>query len=81
MKDVLAAESHPQVVAVARPKPIQRQEPGASSRSPLQVQGTKAQGHPLLLSQAKSWELKWKWKNHDNIWHPHGITTHAKQRL
>ena len=60
MKDVLAAGSHPQVVAAARPKPIQRQEPRASSRSPLQVQGPKAQGHPLLLSQATSWELKGK---------------------
>ena len=81
MKHLLAAGSHPQVVAGAKLEPMQRQEPRGSSRSPLQVQGPKAQGHPLLLSQATSWELKGKSKNHDSIWHPHGITAHARQRL
>ena len=47
MKDLLAAGSHPQVVAGAKLEPMQRQEPRASSRSPLQVQGPKAQGRPL----------------------------------
>lgn len=40
------------MTAMPGAEPIQRQETGASSRSPTQAQGHKALGHPPLSSQA-----------------------------
>ena len=42
---------------MAGAEPIQSQEPGTYSRSPMQVQGPKALGNPQLLSKAISREL------------------------
>ena len=45
--------------------------------SPTQVQGTKALGHPQLLSQATSMELGWKWGSQDINHHPCWEFAHA----
>ena len=60
----------PQVDTMAGAQLIWSQEPGASFRSPMWVQGPKALGH-RLLSQATSRELEGKWSSWNMNWCPY----------
>ena len=58
---------------------FQSQEPGTSSRSPMQVRDLKALGCPRLLSKPTSMELDGYQSSQDTATCPYGIPVHSKR--
>lgn len=49
--------------------------------SPTWMQGPKALGHPVLLSQCTNRKLDGKWKSQDRTQHPYGMLVLSRKDL